>query len=279
MLYDQKAVKILFDTHWTSKGWRSQYVTAPADLAYAMSKGVMFAPVLLPHDATHERLRELCAAITPSSVGDAFLASLGSRELAWRSALGSFAVARYRPPHGFVPARNPAMCRECNLWRAPSPDPAEEQGEDLNVLNFERLKWGGVRHTKIEYEVFDLEQFLMLSPCLPTEEDVVLFQRILATIRTLPPKATAGDFERALSRVISSNKSERENLIEVLCLCGVLSYPGYHDFFDDSVPPKDRPYRDTDWGVPAMYWRARDGYNEERLQEYFPKYAAQLATA
>jgi hypothetical protein len=189
-------------------------------------------------------------------------------------------VARFRPAHQFTaypntPAGRTAFCGDCYLWLTPT----EAQAEDLNVLNFERLKWGGVRHTRAMYQVFDLEQFRALAPRQPTGEDVALFHRILSTIRTLPPNATAGHFEKTLSSAISSNKNERRRLIEVLCLCGVLSYPGYRHYFDDTVPPKDRPYRDTDWGIPTMYWRAQDGYSIERLKEYFPTYASELATA
>ena len=279
-LYDKKAVEILFDTHWTSKGWRDPFVTAPSDLAYAIGKGVMFPPSLLPHDATLQRLQELCDAISPLAVGNAFLASLGLREPALRSALGSFAVARYRSLHAFTvrpltPAGRTVPCAYCQLWLAPT----QAQGEDLNVLNFERLKWGGVRHRQVAYQVFDLEQFRALAPFEPTQNDVALFSRILATIRTLPPNATIGHLEKALSSVIPSNKNERRTLLEVLCLSGILAYPGYGHFFDDTEPPKDRPYRDTDWRVPAMYWRAQDGCNIERLKEYFPIYAPELSCA
>jgi hypothetical protein len=46
----------------------------------------------------------------------------------------------------------------------------QEQSE-YNVFNFERYKWGGVRHTSPEYALFDLEQFLQLPKVTPTEED------------------------------------------------------------------------------------------------------------
>jgi hypothetical protein len=147
--YDKKAVRILFDTYWTAKGWRSPFVTAPSDLAFAVSKGVMFPPALLPHDATLKRLREVCNAISPSCVGDAFLVSLGSRDLALRSALGSFAVARSLPAHEFTRDRSSGACRDCGLYLRPT----SEQAENPNVLNFERLKWGGVRHTKVSYQI------------------------------------------------------------------------------------------------------------------------------
>jgi hypothetical protein len=192
-----------------------------------------------------------------------------------RSPLGSFAVARFLPSHPCTSNGRSGACVECGLW----PTPSDAQSTDLNVLNFERLKWGGVRHTDVAYQVFDLEQFRKLAPRGPTQEDVALFRRILARIRTLAPKATASDFEKALAAIIPSSKAERRQLIEVLGLCGVLSYPGYRNHFDDTEPPKDGPYRDTDWGVPAMYWRAKDGYNLDCLQEYFPSHAAELASA
>lgn len=274
-LYDKKAVKILFDTHWTATGWRNHYVTPPSDLAYAVGKGVMFAPTQLPHDASLVRLRALCDTISPSEVGDAFLASLGSRELALRSALGSFSVARFRPDHVFAPGNRSGACVECGLYLAPS----DAQATNLNVLNFERLKWGGVRHTDTGYQIFDLEQFQILPRARPSDEDAAIFHRILATIRTLAPKATVGHFEKSLTCVFPSSKDERSQLISVLCLCGVLSYPGYRHYFDGTEPPAGRPYRDSDWGIPAMYWRAQDGYTVDALKEYFPRHAAFLATA
>jgi hypothetical protein len=228
----------------------------------------MFPPAVLPHDATLRRLRALSASIAPSQVGDAFLSSLGSRELALRSALGSFAVARFRPAHAFVPAGHSRACRTCGLHLAPG----DAETENLNVLNFERLKWGGVRHTYANYQVLDLEEFQKLEPPPPTEEEISIFHDILATVRTLPPIATVGHLERALSTTVRSSKNERRQLIEVLCLSGVLSYPGYRTYFDRDEPPKGRPYRDSDWGVPAIYWRAQDGYSVEHLKCYFPNF-------
>jgi hypothetical protein len=274
-LYDERAVKILFDTYWSSKGWKTQNVTPPADLTYAIGKGVMFPPRLLPHDDTLAYLRALCETIPPASVGNAFLASLSSRELTMRSPLGSFAVARFRPPHQFTADPVLDACSQCCLHFNPTPSEAA----DLNVLNFERMKWGGVRHTDAVFHVLDLEEFKKLPPATPTEADVTILHRILATIRTLPPGANVAKLEKAIAGIFPSSKEERRNVIEILSLCGVFSYSGYHDIFDDSEPPKGRTYRDSEWGFPAMYWRAEDGYNTEWLREYFPAYAARLATA
>ena len=42
----KKALKILFTTYWSSKGWRAEkdQVTLPEDLLYARRAGVMWRP-------------------------------------------------------------------------------------------------------------------------------------------------------------------------------------------------------------------------------------------
>jgi hypothetical protein len=267
--YDAKAVKILFETHWTSKGWRvPPFVTPPADLTYATSQGVMFPPVLLPHDATRLRLRQLCASMAPSALGDAFLASLTSGELVLRSALGSFAVARHFPDHPFDPDPVMDYCTVCGLF----PAPTAADAVDLSKLNFYRLKWGGSDFTQLAYQLLDLEEFRKLTPPAPTKQDALVFQNILAIARSLPPGAKFVQLEKALAGVLRASKEERRKIIEILCLCGVLSYPGYRHYFDPGQPPKGRSLAISEWPVPMPQWRGADGYNLEHLREYFPNH-------
>ena len=61
-----------------------------------------------------------------------------SRRVEIRSALGSFAVLQHFPMHA-APGQREA-CPVCGDYNRPADE------EDLNVLNFERFKWGGVRH-------------------------------------------------------------------------------------------------------------------------------------
>jgi hypothetical protein len=55
---------------------------------------------------------------------------------------------------------------------------------DLNVLNFERFKWGGVRRDQPVYATFDLERSRCLDPPSPTDADVATFLSILRTIES-----------------------------------------------------------------------------------------------
>jgi hypothetical protein len=84
-VYDGKTVKILFATYWSPSGWRNErdQIVAPDDFAYALSRGVMFHPTECRHNGVIPDLRGLAARIRPESVGNAFLYSLTTRNLAY----------------------------------------------------------------------------------------------------------------------------------------------------------------------------------------------------
>lgn len=57
----------------------------------------------------------------------------------------------------------------------------------MNVLNFERFKWGGVRRDDIAYIAFDLEQFARAPRLAPTRADIEVGQQLIDALRGLPP--------------------------------------------------------------------------------------------
>jgi hypothetical protein len=128
---DTRALKVLFNTYWSPAGWKQNPATPVADLEYAIAAGVMFPPTIIGHDATVNWLFNGRSQVTRLRVTSAFLASLSSRRLELRSALGSYAVARNFPRHAFTPRRgSPGAYRNvCGDY-----DDAELQ--DLSVLNF-----------------------------------------------------------------------------------------------------------------------------------------------
>jgi hypothetical protein len=150
-MIDEKALRILFNTYWSSKGWKDKYETPPEDLAYAKTAGYMFDPVELAHDEIIELLMLSFSLVSLNDVTNAFLASLSTRRLNWRSALGSFAIAQNFPRHRFASANS--YCPVCGIYGN------KKQREDLNVLNFERHKWDGIRHPDLFYIWQDLDLF------------------------------------------------------------------------------------------------------------------------
>lgn len=266
---DKRALKILFDTYWSSIGWKTTGwettpKTPPDDFAYAKASGYMFDPVELSHDATIDWLFSSFEQVNLEEVIKAFLASLSSRRLHLRSALGSYAIARKFPRHSFTGENR---CEVCGLYNS-----TENEKDDLNVLNFERYKWGGVRHLDPLYIAFDLKLFKTVEIAEPTDDDRKILKEIVRTARNLNSEARVRDLEKALAPVIKSNQAEREVLIQILSYCGILHPKEHPGFFHSFIKDSDRtlpPVSKIDWNYPACWWRGKDGINDDALKYYF----------
>jgi hypothetical protein len=262
---DQKALKILLKTYWSSAGWKPEreQVAPPEDFLYAKRAGVMFDPVRLSHDQVVRRAVEARARVDAGAVADAFLASLSARRLELRSALGSFAVLGHFPEHGH--AGGSGACRVCGEY--------DDDQHDLNVLNFERFKWGGVRHEEPLYAAFDLEQFVRAERPEPCEGDLAVFRTILRAIDAAAAKTTASQLQARLVKLLPSNEAEREVLIQILGYCGILRTPGHPGYLERFVAASERdspPGRDVEMAYPACWWQGGDGIDRAALDGFFP---------
>jgi hypothetical protein len=268
---DKKALKILFATYWGGGGWKSTRTTPKDDLAYAIAAGVMFPPRDLQHDDVNQEIVKLREAIPPQAVGDAFVASLSTRRVDLRSALGTYAVARHLPPHKFTKSKHLQgdVCGICG-------DPGKVQRkEDLNVLNFERFKWGGVRHLHPYYIAFDLARFLETPPAAPTAEDHGMLRGILDAARQAEPKTSPGKLEKQIAGIFPADKNERSNLLQILGLAGVLQPRNRPGFFASYVKRDELEESSNDWQYPVCWWRGSDGVDESAVSFWFPGLARQ----
>lgn len=261
---NKRALKILFDAYWSPSGWKQgESLTPPEDFTYAKSQRVMFDPVQRTHDEIIASLRAVVERLSPRQVADGFLASLSSRRLDWRSALGSFSVARCLPSHTAVVGER--QCRICGLY------PAHLE-QDLNIFNFERFKWGGVRHSNPAYALMDLELFLEAPPTAPTADDLRIFRDLVAAIEAVPSSVTSAALHTHFAATLKSNKAERDQLIAILGLCGILGTPEHPGFAEHFVPSSDRQLPDrrfVDMAYPACWWSGAVGVNQARLQALF----------
>lgn len=121
----------------------------PDNFAFAKQAGYMFDPIEISHDEIIGRVLQLRSQLNATAVAQAFSDSLTTRRLDLRSALSSYAAVLHLSRHSF---RGSTNCSVCKLY-------ARREPEDLNVLSFERFKWGGVRHADPLYAMFDLSQF------------------------------------------------------------------------------------------------------------------------
>ena len=196
---DKRSVKILFDTYWSSNGWKEaghldwSPETPPEDLEYATRQGMMFPARRVDHADLQERLFALRDTISPVRIGSAFAATLSSGLPALRSALGSYAVTLTMPGHGYESIRVSERCNTCGTYEC-------DGEQDVNVLNFERWKWGGVRHEDPFYAAFDLERFRLEPSPPPSEADIEALNALLDCAGSMLSGAKPSDLAAAIKR-------------------------------------------------------------------------------
>lgn len=259
---DKQAKKILLSTFWTSAGWKSSPdAFAGEHFEYAKSKGVMFDPVTITHDEIIKRLRELHQVITKEQVAAAFLHSLSTKKVHLRSALSSWALTSRLPLHTYeersVVRPNYSSCGDCNFAGLMSD--REYVKDDLNVLNFERVKWGGIRLNWLLYCWMDLKLFSTEEPCEVTAEDAAILSGMLEAIRDCTDYESARMLEKRWKDVIPSSRNERDVILEIWGYAGLL-VPG-------DTPRKGRG-GSHDFNSVAE-WQGEDGYSLEALEYYF----------
>lgn len=224
----------------------------------------MFDPVLLTHDDIMHRVIAATKRISAYQVANAFVFSLSTRRLDLRSALGSFAVFQHLQSH---PSPDPRSA--CQVCGEPLND---NRGHNLSVLNFERHKWGGVRHDGPLYASLDLELFAAIPAVTPTSHDIDILKQILGAVEAAPPKTTSTALQKYLAPILKSNKSERDTLVAILGFCGIIAtpeHPGYAARFVECRQRLTPPSHFMEMKYPACWWKRPNGINREALHYWF----------
>lgn len=265
------ALRPLMDTFWSARGWRRPPAWPTTEvMRRAAQTGVMFASSRTEdHDRWVRAARQAVCQVTAEEAGEAFLASFTSRRLDLRSALGSYAVARFLPEHEVELLATHGCCAVCGQYTWAG-DPV-----DLNVLNFERFKWGGVRRDHIDYVTFDLEQFARAPRLTPTRADIDIGHQLITCLRQLPPATTAARAATQLT-MLTGNKAERDSLLGTLGVCGILGAAAHAGYAQAFIPYRDRELpgrRFVDQAYPTCWWTAADGINDDALQTFLPQLA------
>lgn len=263
------ALRPLMKTFWSSQGWRSQPSwPSPEAFNRAVSAGLMFTePLVMDHDECVMAAQDAANCLTTEEVSEAFIASLNCNRNDLRSALGSFAVALQLPEHEYSPIPHSTKCEICGE--------EDRSQEDLNKLNFERFKWGGMRRDSVPFIAFDLELFAHAPRESVDRKSLAIGHQLIAALRTAPPEATPNQVASRL-KMIKGNQAEREVILDILGVCGVLrtsQHRGYAKEFVTAVERVLPSQRYVDRAYPVCWWRGRDGVNEDALREFLPQLA------
>lgn len=242
---DKKAKRILFNTYWSAKGWKDERIITPEDFNYAKSKGLMFDNITISTQDLILKLKKLLKDLKIETVVDAFLCSLTNKRLDWRSGIASYINVKLVLSEKRIPS---------------SGNNYVYNNEDINVLNFERIKWAGVRHSDLLYNYLDLSILNKENIPNPTEADKKMFLNILRCINNSEAREYPSKLRDRLKSVFPSSKDQRHTLIDILGCCEILQPMNF-----------DRPVSSRhDWSF-VECWRGEDKYNKENLEMIFGK--------
>jgi hypothetical protein len=244
---DKKAKEILFRTYWNVTGWidpKDRKIES-VDFEYAKEKGIMFEPLTITKDDILIRLKKIVETVSVQKVTNAFLSSFTNSRLDWRSGLGSYANAkRLLSENNFD---DYYYGRGINI--------------DLNIMNFERIKWGGIRHNNGTYNWLDLTLLNSENVKKPNAKDIQIFQSILKEIENSKKGEKIDKLRDRLRKILKSSVEETQMFTDILGSANILKPFNYNR----SAPEKHL------WSFVAE-WRGEDKYSLENVNEYFGTY-------
>lgn len=256
---------------------RNSAGVSAVDLRWAKENGLIFEyPAYESHAEAWNRLQAVLGQIDARDVADAFLYSLSTRKLEYRSALGSYYYAKAVPAHelteGFSQKLSGVHCYLCG-WDAWLADEIHRSLGGWNTFQYERFRYGGVRHTRLNYALFDLEQFLKLPRVTPTDADRQILREILSCVDRLNGNGKVGKLRDAVTKtkIFKTNRDEVSLLLGELGICGILAgeaCPSYDRYFANEYERAPQEAK-NDFAYPVNRWRAADGVNADRLWEIF----------
>ncbi len=267
--------EILLNAYWGKNGWKDGTVSKE-DFIKAKNECYMFDyPEAISHTETIERLKEVVGKIKKEDVANAFLYSLSTRELAYRSAFASYYYAISIRKHRILTddSKNSNHCKLCRWYKWKETPNDYELKHGVNVFNFERFKFGGVRHDSLNYVLFDLEQFFKMPKVIPTNNDREMLNKIMNCVKKLHEGDKVGKLRDVIlkEKIIKANKNEIGILLDILGIAGILSskiYPSYNEAMinvDDRGPEEYK----NDFLYPVNRWKFQDGINKKRFLEVF----------
>ncbi|MDN3693829.1 hypothetical protein QWZ06_16785 [Chryseobacterium tructae] len=274
---DEKGIKILFKTIKNAQDeslsdwfyWDSymQYITKE-DFEYAKKHHVMYDEENITHDEICRRIKTAVAKIEKQDVVNAFLYSLGTRQLEYRSFLSSYCIAKSLAEHHFIasPKPNEGICAVCGLHTYEFEEPIE-----FNTINYFKYKDGACFDSLIQV-LFDVEQFPKLPTVQPNENDYNILNELKEIIETSEPNDRISQLKKRISKTFKSNDGERVALLEILGVIGILhddEHFGYAEKHAAYPEREHRPIRNDDVGYPARWWQGKFGIDAGKWKYWF----------
>ena len=227
--------------------------------------------VMIKYDEFIDKAIETVNKINQEEVVAAFVGSLSTKNLPARSAFGSYVVLKNLKKYRYEASKifTSGGCKYTGLS-----EEFEEETDENRILNYPFQ----VRHTRLNYSLFDLITFNTRNVDEPTETDSQILSTIFDSIRSLPESAQLTELNKSIQGKFKSNKHQRTIMLETFGYAGILKPKGQKNYKDDfltyefvnSQQPSE--YYKREWDYPTRYWTGQDGIDEENLNYYFAQY-------
>jgi hypothetical protein len=251
--------KILFSIFW-DKAWRQEPVYPnPIEIEKLKASNLYFEKEIIGHDEVITRLNNVLNQIKPSEVGNFFLSSLSNRNLEYRAVFDAYLNVSEITPHE---AEGSVLCNVCGI-------PITRE-HDFTKTTFVRFKFGTASMYFVMDNVFILERAIQEEVPKPKPEDIVIMNKIIKGIQSLPENSRAKHVKNLLKEFIQSNDDERRAFVEMLGKSKILVPKGNLEEKYKKVPTR------SDWFSPASIWQSEDGVSLEGIRYFFPEYLREI---
>lgn len=230
----------------------------------------------LSHSDLYKWVSQTLERLDKKRVTDAFLYSLSSRDLKYRPHIANYIFLKSIPTHDLVESSNEHGAKWCDICsyyvNAVHRDPHEEC---ISYLNPWIEKWGGIWGDNVWEAVYFLDKFLEMPLVKPAKEDFGIFKELMHVVEGSDDNARPRDLEKAFSKIIKSNKGQRDMLIDVLGRISLLETEKHKGYLFKYTLPEDREiprvYK-IDWLYPVSWWRGKNGINKTAYDFLFGEY-------
>ncbi len=228
----------------------------------------------ITHDEMIAEIKGFTQRLSRAAAAKAFLYSLSSGDMRYRTALSSLVWANALPPHTSAEAgRKKGACEICGCTHGLN----GREKTDWNAYGVFRylppMQYGKKPDfTCAEYVLNDLRAFEKLPAVEPCEKDYDILNGIFATVLSMKPHNmdTAVVEEIRRRRFIDATGNGIHCILGVLSICGILEggeHKGFLYGFTNSG--ENDIYRDGPTFYPLYYWRGKNGVNYAAVNGIF----------
>lgn len=271
---DKKALSLLKKYYLPYKVYEQ---LSESDKENAIKSSVLVPDSEMTHDEIVTEIKALSERISLERAAKAFLYSLSSGDMRYRTAISGLVWARSLPEHKFISNDVTTSCIVCGCTHG------------LNMAeNIDWNKYGVFRYlppkqygrepdfTCAEYVLNDLRKFEKLPAVEPCDKDYRILNGIFACVKQMKPHnmdiALVSEIRK--KKFFDASGNAIHCILAVLSICGILESAEHKGFMHGFTNSGDiGGYRDGLSFYPLFYWRGKDGVNYTAVNEIFGSFS------